>query len=421
MDGKENKENLVNAGNLGNADSGLPAQDKEAAALADTLPDNYLVDDPTLDIEDDEENRRRFIITPRMIKLGTALVFSLMILIIASIAWFTMNRENETNGMSVKSVGDLFTIEPVNASAYHVGIYDDPDQSGTYVRDILTTHANIDGDVMTWTITDDEEVSDGSGTKIEKGNNIGNGPAPGQEGGIRPGSSGMIQFIIRPSQSVTAEFAFYVYTYTGGYDEHGDEDKSTIRLISAGTSTSSGTSAASLMAQQLMNGHFLLFTNVDDDGRYYGLIDSDEEFKRIMTKTYSTQTTVNLYWVWPETLAEIMLDETVPTQSRNMRGKRNICTADGKQEVITLFKNHPEWFLLDPVNTRRDWTDTFSPNELDEDVISTVNTSYSLYSSYYNEADQCIGTNISYILLDMTAGEAAENNQGSSSGTGSGS
>lgn len=353
------------------------------------------------------ENRAKFI------KLLALLVLSTAVLIFASIAWFTMNTATGTNGMGVKSSGDLFTIEPLGSPA-HAGIYDDETETDTYVRDKLLSEADKDAEIITWTITDDvaTTVTDGetSVTTVTKGINIGNGPAEGYEGGISPGSSGEIQFIVKPNQAVNVAFTFYVFAYTGGYDEHGDEDKNTITLIESGP----GTSADALIGEKLLNGHLLLFSDIDSvTGKYYGLIDSDDEFKRIMTKAYSSQETVSIYWVWPETLAELILDDTVPAQARNMRGKKNICTSAGRTEVINFFKANPAWFLLDPMNSAHDWSDVFTASTDNTTVVNTINSNYSLYSSFYNEADQCIGTNVSYILLDMSAATAGSGGSGS--------
>lgn len=315
-----------------------------------------------------------------------------------TMAWFAMNRDVSTGGMGVSVATDLFTIEAVSTTGYHVGIYDDSTNNDTYVRNILFNRAEKDSDIITWTITDDIEVTDGSGNKsITKGKNIGNGPAEGYEGGIGPGSSGEIQFVIKPTRPVDAEFTFCVYAYTDGYDEHGDLDKTTIQLVS------SGSSADTIAAQKLLNGHILLFSEMDNDGKLSGLISSDAEFKRLMEKTYTSQETVPIYWVWPETLAEIILDENTSGHSKNLRGKSNICNTTGQAEVIDFFKNNPGWFLLDPDNSNHNWSEVFNDDISNADVVYTINTNYALYSSYYNEADQCIGTCISYILLDMSA------------------
>lgn len=348
------------------------------------------------DIEEPEiDDRHKAFIA--LIKTFSMVILAMALLIFVGIAWFTMNENVGTQGMGVTTVGELFSIEPLGTPA-HVGIYDDSDKSGTYVRDKLMSEAGKSEEITTWTITDDVARQDPSTgkTTIIKGLNIGNGPATGYEGGINPGSSGEIRFIIKPNEPVNAKFEFYVYSYTGGYDEHGDEDKSKIKIIDSLSSNDAK------IAQTLLNGHILLFKTKDNNGKYQGLIkvDSmDSLKKRVMEESYSSQTTVPIYWVWPETLAEIILEEPNP----NLRGKYNICNSFGRAEVLAFFKEKPQWFLLDPENTSRTWSDIFYPKMQDETLVDTISNNYALYSSYYNEADQHIGTHVSYLFLDMAA------------------
>ena len=343
----------------------------------------------------DDEKERKKRIRGTLIKFGSLAVFAFIVWVFATISWFTMNTQVESGGMSLKTQGLLFTIQPV-PSPYVVGIYDDSTKTGTYVRNTLLSGASKNSSVLTWTITNDTATTnpDTNKTTINKGKNIGNGPAAGYEGGISPGSSGELQFKFIPSRSVDAELTFYLYAYSVDYDEQGDEDKSTIALIGENATTDRQ------LAKNLLNGHILLFEDYDSTtGRYSGLISTDD-FQRIMSETYTQETTESVYWVWAETLAELVLDDTNNAHKKNLRGKKSLCA--NQSDIIKLLKNNPSWFFLDPETPNRTWTE-FTSTTADATVVSTINSNYSLYSAYYNEADQCIGTNVAYLLLDMTA------------------
>ena len=330
-----------------------------------------------------------------LIKMGAMAILTLILLIFSSLSWFTMNTQVESGGMSIKSQGLLYTIEPV-PSPYVVGIYDDDTKSGTFVRNTLLSGASKDSSVLTWTITNDTVTTDPETNKatVNKGKNIGNGPATGYEGGISPGSSGELQFKFIPSRSVDAELTFYLYAYSVDYDDKGDEDKSTIALIGEDSTMDRQ------LAKNLLNGHILLFKNFDSNtGKYSDLISADD-FQRVMSETYTQETTESVYWVWAETLAELVLDDTNNAHKKNLRGKKSLCT--DQSDIIKLLKNNPSYFFLDPETPNRTWTE-FTSTTADATVVSTINSNYSLYSAYYNEADQCIGTNVAYLLLDMTA------------------
>lgn len=346
----------------------------------------------TTDTADDKRARNK---KRSLVKLGAMGVLALIVIIFGTISWFAMNRDVGTSGMGIKTQGLLFTIQPVS-SPYVVGIYDDSAKTGTYVRNSLLSKASKDSGVLTWTITNDTATTDPdtNNTIINKGKNIGNGPAEGYDGGISPGSSGELQFIISPSKSVDAKYTFSLYAYSVDYGEDGEEDRSTIALIGENAS------ADRTLAKNLLNGHILLFEDYDSTtGQYSGLISTDD-FQRIMSETYTQETTESVYWVWAETLAELVLDDTNNAHKKNLRGKKSLC-AD-QSDIIKLLKNNPSWFLLDPETPNRTWTEFTSITD-DATVVSTINNNYSLYSAYYNEADQCIGTNIAYLLLDMTA------------------
>lgn len=344
---------------------------------------------------DDNGSKKRKAVKS-LIKILAIVAAVVICIILGTIAWFTMNREVENNGLSMTATDQLFTISPM-PSPYLIGIYDDSGQTDTYVRDKLLTGASKGSDVMTWTITNDVAVTDPETgrTTITPGYNLDNGPADGQSGGIVPGSSGELHFKIIPNVSVDAEFNFYLYAYSVDYDDQGEELKNTIALI--------GNSATSerVLARNLLNGHVLLFENYNETTKKYsGLIKSDADFNRLMTNTYSTETTVKVYWVWVETLSELVLDDNNAAHKRNLRGKKSICS--DPSETISFLKNHPSWFLLDPDNPSKIWTE-FTDSTPDATVVNTINNNYTLYSSFYNEADQCIGTNVAYLMLDLSA------------------
>ena len=340
----------------------------------------------------------------RLIKTAIVLIFSLIILIFAAIAWFSMSKNVTVEGMKVKVKGDLYTIVPVGDD---VGIYDDISLTDTYVRDKLLNKASKQPDVITWTITKSTGTVDpdtGEVIDYQKGKDFGNSPQIGNiEPGISPGSSGEIQFKVIPNESIDATFDFYLYGYSADYDENGEPIKNTIEILS-----DTGEEA---ITQKLFNGHILLFENYDETtGKYSGLIESAADFHRLMpnssesAKTFDpaveTETTVSIYWIWPETLAEIMLDENNPDHVKYLRTKKNICSTS---EVRDFFKKNPTWFLYNPETPTETWTNYFNENMTDAQVVARAYEDYMTYSAYYNDADQCIGTNAAYVLLDMNS------------------
>ena len=305
-----------------------------------------------------------------LIKIGAMGSLAAIILIFGTISWFAMNNEVKSGGMQVKPQAPLFSIQPLS-SPFVAGIYDDPSKTETYVRNSLLSGASIDQSVLTWAITDDTTTTDPDTNKttVNKGKNIGNGSATGHEVGIRPGSSGELQFKFIPSRSVDAELTFYLYAYSVDYDGQGNEDKSTIALIDENATLDRQ------YAKELLNGHILLFKDHNSStGQYSGLISTDD-FQRILTETYTHETTISVYWVWAETLAELVLDDTNNAHKKNLRGKKSLCS--DRSAIIKMLKNNPSWFFLDPETSNKTWSELTSAPD-DEAIVSIINNNYSL-------------------------------------------
>ena len=113
----------------------------------------------------------------------------------------------------------------------------------------------------------------------------------------------------------------------------------------------------------------------------------------------SEETEVTLYWAWPPTLREI-LDEDI----------EDLDDADASKEVKRLFFEHPDYFLKKVGSESfSDFTVTHNVDSSVEDaaiaaVIDNVDgRHYSEYGAKYNDADQAIGDNVNYILVDLLA------------------
>ncbi len=335
----------------------------------------YLADDPTLDAEE-EETKRRIVITPRMIKLGTALVFSLIILIFATIAWFTMNRESGTNGMSIKSQGRDFDLITLNSDAT-------VNKNGAYYNPYHTAIRENDSEgYEIWL--------------VDSSSNVGNYTSTGDVDetlGIEPGSSGIIKFYIRPYEDVTVRFSLQTIGYMSQTTTEGGQQTVTMTELSS----EAGRPAC------FLNGHILLFEGKDTTTGYYnGLIPTGSDGKRVFTREFELNGSydadinddgnndayeVDIYWIWPETLdtlvyysssvATLICDRnaTVPAGEENDYTKvvNNICT-------------YPQYYLKG-----------YSPSTTyTEQMVAGRN-------AMYNDADQDIGMNIEYVLLRLDA------------------
>lgn len=313
----------------------------------------------------------------RLIKPLSMMILGLSLLIFVGIAWFTMNRETETNGMGVKVAGrsfDLITLS--NDSTNKNGVYYNP------------YHASI-------------QANESEGYDIwlvDSGSNMNNYSASGtadETMGIEPGSSGVIKFYIKPYEDVTVTFTFQTIGYTARTTVVGEQETVTMTELSS----SAGNPAC------FLNGHVLLFENQDliNTPHYYtGLIPTGNDGTRSFSRefeldgSYDTDTDsdgtndayeVDIYWVWPETLDTLVYNSA---SSAVLICDRNAAAEEGElndyYKVVSNICTYPQYYL-----------NGYSP--------TTTYTEASLVGKnvLYNDADQEIGMNVEYVLLRLGA------------------
>ena len=137
--------------------------------------------------------------------------------------------------------------------------------------------------------------------------------------------------------------------------------------------------------------HIMLFSGYDSvTGKYYGLISTDEDLKRVLqNQTYTRNGTdyTTIYWKWPMHLEELTsnLDSTI------------IYVPAERASVIN-------YIVVNRTGFFKDCSDTEQQVRTDLTALSTAydNSIYNRYNMKYDNADLDIGNNISYVMLSMT-------------------
>ena len=297
------------------------------------------------------------------IKMSAMVGIVVAVLAFSSVAWFTQNREVEGTGMHMTATSDLYSI---GAGGNTVGSYD-----GLYWGKAIQ-EAGCNGAAV-WMLSADSNMRNFQIENLKE-----------DDRGIKPGTYGKISFMFYPNQSLAASFIYRLYAFSVESELDGTEKPETFALQSDET------------VNALMNGHILLFTQrtgSESSGyQYSGLITARDDLQRIsQVQTYQANSSgqdVEIFWVWPETLAQVIL----PAGNVNLRGRKSIAT----DEIRNYFQAHPEYFLLNCPDE-----DVATIKADNADVEEIVDESYAKFSKLYNEADQEIGTKVNYALLDM--------------------
>ena len=309
------------------------------------------------------------------VKFGSLMVLTVIILIFATIAWFTMNREVSSGGMSIKSRGrsfDLITLSNDNTNKN--GVYYNPYHSA--IRENETEGYDI------WL--------------VDSSSNINNYSASGNDDGtlgIEPGSSGTIKFYIKPYEDVTVSFSFQTIGYRAQTTTAGGQ--TTVTMVAL--SSAAGRPAC------FLNGHVLLFEHQDSTTHFYsGLIPTGSDGKRTFTRyfelngSYDADTDgdgtndayeVEIHWIWPITLDTLVYNSA---SAATMLCDKDAVVGEGEtndyNRVVNNICTYPQYYLNGYSSTT-----TYTESR----IVGR--------NSMYNDADQEIGMNVDYVLLRLDA------------------
>lgn len=313
------------------------------------------------DIDADKNKRRT-----AFIKFASSAVLLCLIIFVYTFSWFTMNKNADVTGGDMKSVSLPFELKTEGTEGFLDSCLDSSYKRLGADSGVLTT---ADGQSIQWLVT-----------KKNNANNYKDSETNEDGTGIHPGSNGTLRFWIVPKEQQTIKVNYNLKitpykkqypTYSDGKTDY-DAEPSPVAL---------GESDKNLA--DYVDSHILFFRHYD--GKYYsGMIDDDfkEEIKFAENSDGELQPyEVTVYWVWPETLGNAVLENS---------SKGVICkTTDGTNEVLEKLNKNPGGFLKDYEGESKLTQDDITKN-------------YSRLSIQYNNADEDIGDYIMFLTAEMT-------------------
>ena len=324
--------------------------------------------------EERKKNNRK-----RLLKFFIMLLFTLLVLILATIAWFAMNKNTDATGMGVTANSSSFELK----SEGDDGLYDDfLDSVVSGYADATTTESSAG---IKWNLSATSEIHNrytGAGTpdmeEITRRDS--------SDYGLTPGDGGTLKFKILPKveEEMTIDFTLTTTGYTATFDS--DNYKTDDDLVEV--------SDDAIIA---FAGTHILFFYVDDNGDKH-LIGPDG-FSVTVDGTTVTEKEVTIFWVWPATLKELT--------ELSING---LADEEANKEVRRLLFENPADFLK-PIGefdfseiTVAHQDDLEDQEEMIEEVLPLVSGRfYSQYAAMYNDADQAIGDNTNYMLVELEA------------------
>lgn len=338
----------------------------------------------------EEERERSENTHKRIVKIGSLALFTLVIFIIASIAWFTMNRENETDGMNLQSENNGFDLQVESGTIGFEDLYEYLDDNLTGNSDTITNDL-VGGQVISWRMSDGDES-------------------------VRPGSQGELHFKVIPKGTDISNLKYHLHLTAYSAETHieyeTDEFDNTTQneIVDSLTEIiSSNYSGTILSAADYINNHVMFFTgrhgNTKENYEYYGFIDDKDDF----TLELDEQGNGVIYWIWPNTFGQIALESTdteyikgspvLYTGYEDYEDDRDNMTAYLKSNSEVVFSGLENYSnLIGTLYDKKDGTGAYSGSG-----PQSYKTEFDKLSEGYNAADQTIGTYVDYILIEMKA------------------
>lgn len=291
-------------------------------------------------------------------------VLAAIVAIFACLAWFAANNRVSATGSTIGAKDLAFTIsaEGEGLAGAHAGYYERTEDEKNNIAGLSTNHS------MTVTLNSNLNNNDASG--------------------LYPGARGVITFTVTPKSKnlsgVTVDISRILKTNDGGIVK--DEATQLLRLI---------------------KGHLLFFRNMDNE--YYSnritdskIVLSPDDFCKEGSSETTEPVTVNLYWVWPEYIQNLVLVKDANYYNNlfvEAGPDYNSLQAyvNGSEDV----QDHKDEFYYGAAGgiTAQD-----APN-----LAKTMrSTDLAACSALYNNADDYIGTNVKYLQLTLSAREGIQ-------------
>ena len=330
--------------------------------------------------EDDDDKKTA---TFGLFKTFSMMVIALAVLIFVSTAWFTMNRNISVSGMDIKTRTIPFELATTgNRIRFRslVGFADSQYTEGssevisgtTYYR----TGVDTDNILLRFQGTEEDAAAE-----------------------LEPGGSGDFLFYVIPNETgrLNVDFTFNIRGYYAVIDPT-TKEVTNLLDISTLTQAESGLTPAQIAEKQealnYLKGHIFFFEeegepDILSDPYYYKKPIQNNLFpKDFGTVTKNVPQEVHIFWMWPRTLGQITLNSSAKRSGIPI-------VADGstdKTKVITIVKNNKNIIFANSSSI----TDAMIEN-------SGTDENFPILSRGYNDADQDIGSNVDYYLLEVTA------------------
>lgn len=324
-------------------------------------------------IQEEKKNARR----------SLRFAFTALLAIIAvCIAWFVSNSQVTSTGMQIVTQNE----EPFRIASVGQRLSDEKE----YLKDETGNNILSEGNTESHTSYIDTET----GQEISANRTYHTGGSGVawymNEQSLVPGAGGKLEFYLIPNKDGLnrADISLKLVGYSLNEKENKVQRIETPKI------------------QSLLSGHILLFQHVDDDTGYSGWLGENQKFTVRAGADESTTFQkdmpykITIYWKWPQYFRNYIYTQ------KSTYG--DLFTDESPQEDGSDYQK-----LIKFVNEQRDITadtgklfyDASSSDKkatIDAEINNTMSDEVlDACSSYYNQADEYIGTNTQYVYIQI--------------------
>lgn len=393
--------------------SGEAASNKSSDDLINAA--EAYADEQIMDLKEKQNNRKR-----ALIKLGAMGVITVIILIFATIAWFTLNREVSTGSMAVKTSPSPFELEVRGTYIENDADFskaDDDYEHGVDLEELDAYQTSGQYEKIIWRKT----ASSPSGTTADDGH---------YAKGLEPNSHGKLTFWVVPNSTGTLDIEFdfsirgFIGAFTDPEDEEAEPELTNLYEInddltienSGGLIANASQLSDKKAALEYIQGHILFFS--DYNGTYYsGFLGTGRSIRfgdcinpstnakynagNPVSVTEGQKYQVTIYWKWANTFEQMVFDETSPKKDEPLFVSTN--TTD-RTAIYSYLSATESSEMKNKVF--KDLTVSAITTDLgyvQNNTTASIDSATKELTDAYNNADSFIGNNIDYIMIEMTA------------------
>lgn len=370
----------------------------------------------------------------KLFAMGAALI---LLIVVGTISWFTMNREVENTGLQMTAEGIPFEIRVTGnntgaLSHIQTGQGDLATYTSSEIYGLASSNSYLKKLSNGTLVTGSSYETNATDSTIKW--RLSQAYDNEEDKGFGPDSQGELSFSIVPTQSGELNPSFKMRLEGYIAPDQRENDDGTYQVMEnkilpiASESTDDQKQSVSYL-----NGHILFFssrtnvgTNAEPVYEYTGLLDeNDIKLSDIVDSSLVTNGTVNvtrntaitatIYWIWPNTFGQMVFAAN-ENNSKTPVGYNSETRSDIQNYILdntlsifdeTSFDFEPGTSDADKIASIKNMM-AVSSGSGDEITYSfnanKVNTGTNLdtLTLAYNSADQKIGTHIDYVLLALS-------------------